>query len=410
MKSGSKKINIVLHAMISSIMATMFLFILHHLPIYQIFIDPFSEAIKNHDIMDVAFSKFRNHNDPALFDEDVFIINSQITDKVALAKTLEILDAKQAKSIGIDLLLSHEELSVDTVLRSFLDNPNVVLGYTFEDNKEHVSSNIIKSDPFFKAKRKEAYVNLGSNDGFSIRNFEPFHEIEGAKDEAFSVKLVRLIDPTKVEALSQRKISKEWINFRRKQPGEINKNYPINSEAVTHYAQVNMIDFIQDSASYDDDYFKDKVVLIGFCGENDKALSMKDRYFTPLNEKYSGRSMPDMHGVVVHANIISMILDGDFINEINEGWLYLLAFFIYFINFLIFNWLVKKKLFFTVATSRLIQIAQFIVLFTISIYLITQLNIKVGFVLIITAVVLSFELFEFYHHRFQHLFDKWFGK
>ena len=35
------------------------LFVLHHIPFNQLFIDPFSEAIKNHDVTDIALSDFR---------------------------------------------------------------------------------------------------------------------------------------------------------------------------------------------------------------------------------------------------------------------------------------------------------------------------------------------------------------
>lgn len=101
-----------------------------------------------------------------------------------------------------------------------------------------------------------------------------------------------------------------------------------------------------------------------------------------------------------------MLLDNDYIYDINEKLLYGVAFLVYFINYLIFNRIIKRKLFFTVATVRLIQVLQFIVLFTISVYLMTYHNVKYSFVLIITAVILSFELYEFYHNRIQHRIEK----
>ncbi|MCB0660806.1 MAG: CHASE2 domain-containing protein, partial [Saprospiraceae bacterium] len=211
--------------------------------------------------------------------------------------------------------------------------------------------------------------------------------------------------PEIAEALLKRNLKKEWINFRRKQVGSANGHYPVNSDEVNHYPSVFMEDFINNASSYDDDYFVNKIVLIGFMGENEKAYSMKDRYFTPLNEKYSGRSHPDMHGVLVHANIISMIQHADYINEVSEVRLYIIAFLLFFINFLFFDRIVKKNLFFTVATIRVIQIIQFILLFSLCIYLMSVHSIKVGFVLIITAVILSFELYEFYHKRIQKKID-----
>ena len=133
---------------------------------------------------------------------------------------------------------------------------------------------------------------------------------------------------------------------------------------------------------------------------------MKDRYYTPLNERSSGRSIPDMFGVIIHANIISMLLDEDYIDDVPEWLLYLFSFFIFFINYYIFLKVVEKKLFFTVAFIRLIQILQFVFLYSCCILLLCGLNIKLGFILIITSVILSFELFEFYQHRFKHRVNK----
>ncbi|MFT4533429.1 MAG: CHASE2 domain-containing sensor protein [Saprospiraceae bacterium] len=388
-------------------LATLFLFILHHLPIYQIFIDPFSEAIKNHDVMDVAFSKFRNHDDPTLFDPEVFIINSEITDREQLANAIDIVIKKQAAVVGVDLLFDKPNYDkADTLLRAALQHEKVIIGYTFEETQGHTSISSDRSSEFFSDKTQSAFVNLGSNDGFSVRTFEPFHEIDGQKDLAFAVKVASYLDPEIPTILKERHLKKEWINFRRKQPGKLNSIYPINNEGLIHYAMVDISDFIAEANNYKDDYFRDKIVLIGFNGDNNSYLSMQDRYFTPLNEKYSGRSLPDMHGVIIHANIISMLLDKDYINDTSEKYLYLIAFLIFFINFMIFDKLVKKNFVFTVATARLIQVVQFIILFTISVYMITYMNRKIGFVLIITAVVLSFELYEYYHHRLQSRFTK----
>ena len=380
---------------------------LHHLPVYQIFIDPFSEAIKNHDVMDVAFSKFRNHEDPALFDSKVFIINSESTNREQLAEAINIVVEKQAKAVGVDLIFDEPASNaIDTILRNAIQHDNVILGYTFEEKKDHISLSADRSNDFFSSTTQSAYVNLGSNDGFSVRNFEPFHMVDGNEDSAFAVKLAAFLNPEIPKTLKDRYLEKEWINFRRKQPGKSNARFPINSDALSHYAMVNISDFVADAANYSSDYFKDKIVLIGYNGNDDAYISMHDRYYTPMNEKYSGRSIPDMHGTVIHANIISMLLAKDYIHDVSEKYLYIVAFLIFFINFIIFDKLVKKNFMFTVATSRLIQVVQFIILFSISVYLIAFMNIKLSFVLIITAVVLSFELYEYYHHRLQSKFSK----
>jgi len=58
---------------------------------------------------------------------------------------------------------------------------------------------------------------------------------------------------------------------------------------------------------------------MGFLGSYFGDQSWSDKYFTPLNKKVAGRANPDMFGVVVHANIIAMILNEDYVDEL-AGW------------------------------------------------------------------------------------------
>lgn len=395
----------VLHALIFSILSIAFLFFLHHLPLNQLFIDPFSEAIKNHDVMDISISKFRNHNDPTLFDDDIFIINSEITCRKEIAETVNFLLDKEVGAIGLDLIFDSLRYDkADTTLAEAFGNEKVVMGYSFKEHKDHEAASVIdiKSDPFFTQNAKEAYINLASNDGYSVRAFEPFHKVGGIIHNSFAVELAALVNPDVKGYTFARGHEKEWINFRRIQPGKANMITPINSKKVTHYGYSGITQFLKDTASYADEYFKGKIVLIGFCGEFDNALSMKDRYFTPLNEKYNGRAIPDMHGVVVHANIISMLNSKDFIEEVSEKYLYLIAFILFFINYLIFTKLARRKLVFMLPTVRVIQLLQFVLLFTAAISFMATSSIKFGFILVITAVILSYELFEFYAHKMRN--------
>ncbi len=374
------------------------------MPFNQIFIDPFAEAIKNHDIMDVAFSKFRNHRDPTLYDSRIVIVNTGITDRPEVAAAIDYFEKKDVGAIGIDLMFDTVyHLKGDTLLNQALSaSSKAVLGFSFKELKgEYSSVSDLKSDPYFANGISKGYVNIASNDGFSIRAFEPFHKIGALEEKAFAVSIIEKLDTTITKDLKSRNHVKEWINFRRKQPGLQNEIFPINKDKVTHYTQINIDRLLSDTALYKREFWKDKIILMGFCGESDQSFSMKDRYYTPLNEQYSGKSYPDMHGVVIHANIISMLLDRktDMINDVSDAWVYFISFCIFFANYFIFRVLLKKHLFFLVPLVRVIQILQFILFFSLCIYLLVNFNIKLSFITIITAVILSFELFEFYEHK-----------
>jgi len=390
------------HALLYAIGGAIFLFLLHHLPVNQIFIDPFSEAIKNHDIMDIAFSKFRDHNDPALFDSRIVIINSRITDREEIAKTVNFINRKQAAVIGVDILFdSVYHTRQDTLLRdAFMASDRLVLGYTFAESLNKSESTLeFHSDSFFSKNNAHAYVNLGTNDGFSVRAFEPYHKINGIEQKAFAMQIASMYNPALNNISHLRAHTKEWINFKRLQPGEQNMRPPFNSKHAVHYVMLQINDVLKDSSQFDSIFFKDKIVLIGFCGENENALSLKDRYYTPLNEQYTGRSFPDMHGVVIHANIISMILDQDFIFDIPSFFIYLLSIIIFFINYFVFKKMSPKDYFRSIPYIRFIQIIEFFVLLGICLSLLLFGNIKLGFIFLTTTIIISYELYELYEHK-----------
>ncbi len=352
--------------------------------------------------MDIAFSKFRDKKESSLYDNRIIIINSRITDRTELAHTIRFLNNQNVKVIGVDLLLdSLYGTPGDTLLRDAIQKcDRIVLGYTFLEGTVHEQSRFgLQPDSFFCYNTKMAFVNLGSNDGLSVRTFEPYHLISGQTGEAFAVKIAGLYDSSISDELRKRDHTKEWINFRRVQPGAQNMFYPVNSSQVIHYTQLEINNFLHDTSQFERDYFKDKIVLIGFCGENEQAVSMKDRYYTPLNEQYTGRSLPDMHGVVVHANIISMLLDRDFIYDVSNTGIYLVSFLLFVLNYMLFAKIHHMDFFRSLPYIRIIQVIQFFLILGICLALLLSANVKLGFTFLATCVILSYELYEAYDQK-----------
>lgn len=366
------------------------------------FIDPFSEAIKAHDVMDIGFSKFRKKDDPRLFDDRILIINSEITNRTKLAHTLDYLSSKDVAVIALDLLFDSLHIPAEDSLfkESILKSPRLVFGNAFvEGSGSDLSSIGVRTHEYFLNGKEEAFVNIASNDGFSVRAFEPVHLIDGKEELSFAVKVSSYLDPSILSVIKDRNNTKEWINFRRLQPGMQNMIYPINSSKAVHYTMIEIDQFLLDTAFYSKDMFKNKIVLIGFCGEYDRALSMKDRYFTPLNEQYTGRSLPDMHGVVVHANIISMLLDNDYIFDVPSSGIYLLAFLLFVLNYFVFNLIHFYSYFRSIPYIRLIQVLEFFILLTVCLVLLLNFNIKLAFSFSATCIILSYELLEIYDKK-----------
>jgi CHASE2 domain-containing sensor protein len=64
---------------------------------------------------------------------------------------------------------------------------------------------------------------------------------------------------------------------------------------------------------------------------------LEDVNFTPLNKKMSGRSFPDMYGVYIHANIIAMLLRGDFTSNISKWITWFLSFLLCYLHLWFFT-------------------------------------------------------------------------
>lgn len=402
MKTTSK-LKRLLAAIAFGIYSLLFLGLIYLLPINHLFIDAFGEAIKYHDVTDISLSKFRDLDAPDLFDSRIVIINTQRTDRRQVATAVDYLHRHRAGAIGVDLLFdTYGEPSADSTLAVALAHPEVVLAYAFPEvmsgKSYYASSSLggeegVKSVDMFSDRAAQGYVNLGSDDGFTVRAFEPMHDGQ----QSFGLELASLVDASIISDVKARNHSIEWINFRRPQPGKRNMIYPINPKGAINYAFVQIDDFLQDTASFAANFWEGKIVLLGFVGEDEESLSMNDRYYTPLNQRYYHRSLPDMHGVCIHANIISMLLDRDWIDELPKWGVYLLCLLIFAFNYLIFDYLHHRKKV-TVVAVRVIQLIQFLILIGICIFLMASQSFKVAFILPIVSVIISFEFFELYHY------------
>ena len=96
---------------------------------------------------------------------------------------------------------------------------------------------------------------------------------------------------------------------------------------------------------------KDKIVLLGYVNQED-PYDIEDKKFTPMNHKFYGKQHPDMFGIIVQANIISMVLDGNYIKTMPKwlawvvaiviGWIHMSLFIRYYLDSHIWFHLVAK--------------------------------------------------------------------
>jgi CHASE2 domain-containing sensor protein len=307
--------------------------------------DTIGQALKDFEMTDYAFSKLRP--DPTV-DPRIIIVNIGYLTRREVAEQVRLISQYGPKVIAIDsyfncegglrdsvncpelldqmgnLLLAnaiqeaHNVVLVSKLLQSdSLANSNTIDGY---DSMEY-------SDPAFSGAAKNGFANLVTEAVFQddiklCRKFIPKWNVKGRDEYAFAVQTCMQYDSAKTMKFLARNKEEELVNYRgnveiqdiklknvrNKQTGTT--NFPTMFYAVD-------VDQVQKGEILGS-IFKDNIVIMGFLGSRFGDITWSDKYFTPLNNKIAGRANPDMFGVVVHANIVAMILNEDYINEIPD--------------------------------------------------------------------------------------------
>src|SRR5690606_6623154 len=151
----------------------------------------------------------------------------------------------------------------------------------------------------------------------------------------FGVKLAMAYDSASAREFLAREKEEEVINFRGNVEAQNVKLRNVSTDiSTTEFT--NRFTVIDVNQVFNHEFLpsaiEGKIVILGYLGSYFGDPSWNDKFFTPLNKKVAGRANPDMFGVVIHANIVSMILDGDFVDELEDWKEYIIAFILCFLN------------------------------------------------------------------------------
>jgi len=328
--------------------------------------DPISQALTDFEMTDYAFSNLRP--DPTV-DERIVIVNIGNLERRDVAQQINIIRQFKPRVIGIDSYFNCEgrlrdsvncPALLDTLGNLLLEDAikqagNVVLVSKLLQ-KTKTSSNPDKIDEYdsieysdiaFSLYAKHGYANLITDppavyqeDVKQCRSFVPKYTMYDEDHYAFAVQLCMQYEPEKAKKFLARNQQEEFINYRGNvEFQDIRLKTLLDKETSTtkYPVMFSAIDVDQlFNLDFDSTLFKDKIVIMGFLGSQFGDPSWSDKYFTPLNKKVAGRANPDMFGVIVHANIASMILRQDFVNALNDWQKGIIAFIVCFFTVAIF--------------------------------------------------------------------------
>lgn len=384
--------------------------------------DPLGEALGDVEMTDIAFSQLRE--DPEL-DLNVVMVNVSKLSRREIAQQINIISQYNPKIIGVDVFFNCPNNLRDTINCPALKDVmgNYMLAKAIEDAGNVVLvTKVLQSDSLFSEGIVDEYDSLRRSDieirgnaleGFAnletdaetqeafktCRSFVPRISVQNDTVLAFSVKIAMLYDSVKTKRFLARNNYSETINYR----GNILDLHNASSFSGRFFA----LDWYQ---ALDPEYvlpelIKDKIVIMGYMGDDFEDTSWDDKFFTPLNKQYAGKTNPDMYGPVVHANIVSMILNEDYIDELPDWLEWVIAIILCFINVALFWIIYERSPDWFDGVSVLLQLVQIILLSFLMIYFFNWYSFKLDLTITLGALAVVGTCFELYQSAILKIFE-----
>ncbi len=399
--------------------------------------DPIGQALNDFELTDYAFSNLRE--DPTV-DDRILLVNIGHIPRGAIAEQIRIISQYKPKVIAIDGFFNCEgglrdtincPQLTDTMGNLLLSNAiqeagNVVLvskllqsAAVVDSGDVDVYDSLEYSDEMFQQFATSGYANLATDAEYQddvkiCRSFFPTMDVNGVEELAFAVKIAMLYDSAKTKAFLERDKEEELINFRGNVEMQDVRLASIKRKDLATTKYPMMFYALDVEQVFREEFFpdlvKDKIVIFGFLGERFGDPAWSDKFFTPLNKKVAGRANPDMFGVVIHANIVSMILNGDFIDELQEWHKYVIAFIFCYFNVALFFYINSRFPVWFDSVSLVLQVIQIVLLMGLTIWIFSSSDFKLDLTITMAAIALAGPTFEFYDNVLYSLVRIWRNK
>lgn len=372
--------------------------------IFDIF-DPVGEALSDVKLTDVVYSQLR---EPLPVQEDIVLVNIGLLPRAGIAELTNIINKYNPKVIGVDTFFRVPKDSIgDAMLEeAFSKVEQLVLVNKLLYNPESDGFDSLDVTlPRFTQYAEVAFANLiapGAKEQDDLKNTREFavqEEAAGQTYEAFAVKLAEKYAPEKAEKFIARDNEVEVINYR----GNV-MDYGATRYGTTFFA-LDFTDVFMEN--FDSSVIEDKIVIMCFMGSQlGDRLSTEDKYYTPINARYAGRSDADMFGGVIHANIVAMILNEDYVDRMSENQGFVISILILYITVVLFTLIYKTIPTWYDGTTKLIQVIVILFFMYLTIQVFDSFNYELDLTIAIVAVALSGDALEVYFGVVRNLFSK----
>ncbi|TGV04834.1 CHASE2 domain-containing protein [Flavivirga rizhaonensis] len=344
-------------------------------------LDPFEKAFKDFKFTDIFYSERMNKEQR---NNKIVIVNIKHADRFQIAQVIDKINAQDPSVIGLDIIFKDRKSEfMDSILKSaFVSNERIVTAYF------HDKDSIVNNHQYFQFDGEfKGYINLDLKGQNSV--IRDFQGVKGNNNDEFAF-------------ATQLSIKAGYMDesYARK---ELKKPIPIN---YTGNKDVFLSFDIEEVLNTDKiPSFKDAVVILGYLGDGNKDYDIEDKHYTPLNEEWVGRAVPDTFGVIIHANILNMLSKQNLIHRVSKFTIYLLSFIVCFFTILFSMKLHIKNGFVFSMLEKIIQLLLSIILVYLSLLLL-QANIYLSVVPMILLSVLGIGMIGYYERLVKYLNKK----
>jgi len=362
------------------------------------FLNPIYSALKDFEFTDVYYSSYVKKNmRPS---DDIVLVNIGSADRETIGKKLEIIKKSNPRAIGLDLWFPEmKEPYGDSILKAALTgNLPIILGTRLHTNSKIDSSIKLNesSHPYFLSDNtNEGFTNFLAEENETVRYYTPYFIQNNIEYNSLTAEILKESNNSGYEFLRSRNKKSEIINYS------------------TCKFQILEIHDLEEGAS-ELEILQGKLVLIGFMGFEpgfmgfgNRIKTMDDLHLTPLNKSYGGHAIPDMYGLEIHAHILQMLIDRNYINELPSTASLVIGLILTLLHMYAFVFFfVREHIWFHIA-AKTFQVVSFGVLFFAAIVLYHYSGLKIEPSFLLLAVVLSVDslyfldgLLKFLHKKF----------
>ncbi|WP_445384353.1 CHASE2 domain-containing protein [Robiginitalea sp. IMCC44478] len=370
--------------------ATVFTFILTGL-LYILFVnfsilDPFEATFKDFRFTDIYYAKGMNKKE---YNPKIVLVNIDQANRFEIAAGIDKIKALKPAAIGLDIIFKERRSSLlDSLLKdSFSGDIPIVHSYYRE------SDSVVQNHPYFETPLMESgYINLELSTEYSrvIREFQGVRKTDDSTEFSFAVRLAMeagWIDQAYPEKELKRPMPIKWIGNQ-----DSFMNYTL--EEIIENPKINTME--------------ESIVILGYLGPQKRSqFDIEDKHFTPLNPIFIGRSVPDMFGVVIHANILNMLKNHLQIKHVSPFWTYILAFIITYFTVYIGMRIYRRSNLAYDITVKVIQLGVSAVIVYIGLLLL-NINVYLVTLPVVILAVFGIEFIDFYVYLVEYL-NKKFG-